>query len=265
MTEETSPSGFGRAVILGVQLLSSGATAYAGALTGDPGVAAMVAMAGTTIAEVGSDVVARVVSPRQEARVGAVFIAAGAVIKAREIRGHAIRTDGFWDGEHSTGSEFAEGVMLVAMNCYEERKLPYLANLLANVAMDDGIDATTANYAIRTAEGLSWVELCLLGIIRRSDDFPLGEDPLMPGTDWHSGIVKRIWSDLHDRSRLLAYPRIVDDHGVNGLYDLRLRAVVATSEGRLISNLMQLDKIPRGDLTPVQEALLRTNPAETQR
>ncbi|MBG6215249.1 MAG: hypothetical protein LH475_07250 [Cryobacterium sp.] len=94
---------------------------------------------------------------------GAVFLPAGAAIKAMEIEGDSIRDDGFWDGEHSHGYEFAEGVLMVAVNNFEERKLPYMANILANVSMSASIDAPTANFILKSAERLSWLDRVNVG------------------------------------------------------------------------------------------------------
>lgn len=245
-----------RAVQLGVQLFGSGAGAYLGALTGDPTAAAVTAMAGTTFAEVGSDIVARVMSPRQTARVGAVFFVAGAEIKALEVMGHRVRTDGFWAGEHSTGSEFAEGVMLAAMDSFEERKLPYLAKLLANVATHDEIDGTTANYSIRVAEGLSWLELCLLGVLARPNDFPLPDGSLGKATDWYGGTVHRAWVDLSDAHHLIHSPRAFTIPSRIATFDNRLSRTEESPQGLLVTKLMDLGTIPAEDLRPVWEALV---------
>lgn len=133
-----------RIAALGAELFGVGLGTFVG--TGlDPGSAAVAAMAGTTIASAGADIARRMLSPRQEVRVGAVFVQAAGALEAGRVSGKQVRDDGFFGGEESDGYAFAEGVMLAAKDAFEERKVRYMGNLLANVALDSTIDAATAN------------------------------------------------------------------------------------------------------------------------
>jgi len=250
---QPSNAGLQRAAQLAAELVGSGT----GALVGSSGgaLSAIIgAMAGTTITSVGREVVARVITTKQEARVGAVFVQAGAAIMAAEIEGRSVRDDGFWKGDHSAGYEFAEGVMHVAMESFEERKIPYLGNLLANVATNPEIDPNTANGAIALSERLSWLDYKLLGILRRGDDFPMPSKELGFGNSWSTWAVKDAFRALIDESNLIHYPRKVGDRG-QPLRDLSLSAATATSGGELVGTLLQVEDIPSTDLRPVFKTL----------
>lgn len=259
MTDDNA--GLEKAARAGMEIVGAtvGALVAGGA---DPLLTAFGAVAGTSIAAVGRDVLARIISPRQTVRVGAVFMQAGAEINAQLALGKTIRDDGFWDGEHSHGSEFAEGVMLAAMATFEERKVPYLANILASVSFADNIDAATANWAIRTGEQLSWLEMCLLGIVTRSDEFPLPDEPMRNAEDWNGWQVKQAFSAMSMPRDLIQYKRAVTAEHRIATWDLRLSAVTLGREGLLISQLMDLRSIPQPDLAPVFK-LLTTGKEDT--
>ncbi|WP_210506103.1 hypothetical protein [Naasia sp. SYSU D00057] len=195
---------------------------------------------------------------------GAVFMEAGAAIKAKEVLGQTLRDDGFFDGDRSFGHEFAEGVMFAAMDSFEERKIPYLGNLLANVAFAPSIDAATANFALRTAEGLSWLELCLLALIDRSDEFPMPNEEPRRSKSWDAHTVKGQLQRMADMGGggLLAYREtLTEDFGLP-TFDTTWSGIQFTSNGRLVKDLMELGSIPATDLRPIYNLLLAGDPAE---
>jgi hypothetical protein len=256
MTDDAADGKLRRALDLGVDLLGAAAGGMFGAGAGaDLGLSAIASMAGTSIASIGHDVVERVLSPRQEARVGAVIFQAAAALAAKEVMGGKIRDDGFWEGDHSAGTEFAEGVILAAMDSFEERKILYLGNVLANVAIQPNIDPATANRAIRMSREISWIEMCLIGIVERPVEFALPEEDLPKATQWDNWTVKAALNGMTGDSGLLKYERIETSEGIPS-FDLRLNALSVTSSGDLIRFLMELKEIPAVDLKPVYEKLL---------
>lgn len=255
-----------RIVGIAVQTMGAGAGALFGANV-DPSTAAVAAMAGTGIAAVGADIARRVLSPRQELRVGEVFLQAGAAIKAKEVLGEHIREDGFFDeGHRSAGHEFAEGVILAAMDSFEEKKIPYLANLMANVAVTPTVDAHTANFALRVADKLSWLQLCLLGIIDRPEDYPMPEEPFEEAKQWDRHTVRttlQLMADVSASEKFLFFGTVMSEGGLGlQLYDLNLSGIKRGNNGLLITGLMELGTIPRADLDPIYEALLKDDPGD---
>ena len=76
-----------------------------GTLLGDP---VSGAMAGQALAEIGNDVARRVLSPREEQRVGAVLVLAAGGVMANQTLGMTLRADGFFDGERSEADEIID-------------------------------------------------------------------------------------------------------------------------------------------------------------
>jgi len=254
----------------GVQRLIQSAGAVAGAavgaatglLVGDP---VLGAAAGQTLSEVGKEIARRYLSPRQEQRAGTVLVLAAANIMANEALGNKLRNDGFFDGERSDAEEIAEGILLAAMDEHEERKLPYMANMLGNLGFMPQIDVNTANRALSAAEQLSWLEMRILAIVSRKEELPLPAIDLPNyAPNWADWTTIRAANDLRSESKgMLAYPRREEPSrtGIR-IYDLRMSSLKLSSGGQLLSGLMELDSITRPELEPIYQSLLRAAPPD---
>lgn len=224
---------------------------------GGPVTAVLGALTGTVLGEVGADVISRVLSPRQERRVGTVLLAASAAFTEQEqLHGRTVRDDGFFEDDTAPGAEFVEGVLLSAKDSFEERKAPYLGNLIASVAFDTGVDAGTANYALRLAEGLSWTEFLVLGVFADPERYPMPENQIPDGTAWASWTqlmaLKRL---LDPPASMLTYAEKTLDYGLPS-YDLNLSVVSLTTSGFLLTSLMKLDTIPDTERRPVYDTII---------
>lgn len=233
-----------------------------GLLIGDP---VLGAAAGQALTEVGNEIARRFLSPRQEQRAGTVLVLAAANIVANEALGNTLRDDGFFDGERSDAEEIAEGILLAAMDEHEERKLPYMANMLGNLGFMPQIDVNTANRALSAAEQLSWLEMRILAIVSRKQEFPLPAFDLPNyAPNWADWTVIRAANDLRSESKgMLTYPRR-EEPSRTGIrtYDLRMSSLKLSSDGQLLVGLMGLESITRPELEPVYQSLLRATPAD---
>lgn len=226
-----------------------------GSVAGPPG-AIIGAVSGTVISAVGSDIVDRVLSPAQERRVGEVYLsAAAAIVEKQVLHGARIRDDGFFDGERSNGAEFVEGVMIAAMGSYEQRRIPYLGNLIANVALSDGLDAAASHTALRVSESLSWIDMIVLGIFADGQSFPMPHHETPAASNWSE------WSITEAMRTLIDPPRSLLSHAPKKLefdlpsYDLNLDALSLTSSGGLLADLMELASIPKSDRRPIYDVI----------
>ena len=66
-----------------------------------------------------------------------------------------------------------EHVLRVAQETYEERKLPYVAAALANIATDPTIDERTAHRLLSELERANWPKLVALAAVRSRESSPL--------------------------------------------------------------------------------------------
>jgi hypothetical protein len=221
----------------------------------DAGGALLAAVSGTALSQAGADVAERLMSPRQEQRIGAVFIQAAAAITARQQLGEETRSDDFFDGDRSNGAEFTEGVLLAARDSYEERKIPYLGNLIANVAFDGDISPGAAYVALRLAEEMSWLDMCILGVFLDSERYPMPGREVARPESWSSWSTISSFNGMTEGSTaLLMNKRTVGSHG-EPRHDLTLSGIQVSSRGTLVGGLMQLRDIPSTDLRPIYTVL----------
>lgn len=86
-----------------------------------------------------------------------------------------IRKDDFFAKDpildRSAGDEILEGTLIAAKNEYEEKKLKYYGNLVANIAFHQEIDSYHANYLLRIAERLSYRQICILTLFNRKSNY----------------------------------------------------------------------------------------------
>jgi hypothetical protein len=118
----------------------------------------------------------RGMAKRERQRVGLVYALTAAAIQRRLDAGERIRDDDFFDRDitnRSKADEIAEAVLIAAQTEHEERKLPYLANLLASFAFESGIDQGMANYLVKLASALTYREYCLLEIANNRHGYNL--------------------------------------------------------------------------------------------
>jgi hypothetical protein len=129
--------------------------AVAGAITGT-----LAPLAVNTLRLIGIDVSNRLLSPREQTRIGAVLSLAAVGIQERLAAGHQIRDD----VNTNRFGELLEGSLLAARNAYEEKKIPLLANLLES-SVFPGFHMSDLLAALIMSERLSYRQLLTLAVI----------------------------------------------------------------------------------------------------
>lgn len=116
----------------------------------------------------GKEVKKRVLGDREESRIGFTYAVGLYKIKSKLENGEELRTDGFFENsesDRSAGEEILEGVLRSAQSEYQEKKLPYYGNLLANIAFDSSINKEKANFFLKIAQNLSYQQLRILQFV----------------------------------------------------------------------------------------------------
>ena len=130
---------------------------------------------------IGQELSSRVLSPGEEKRVGAVFTLAVAEIFDRIEKGESVRDDGFFNNHGSGRSdvdEVWESALLKSQREAEEKKLPYMAHLLANIAFDTEISTAMAHQITKIAESLTYRQMCILKLSATKEKFQSTEAKL---------------------------------------------------------------------------------------
>jgi hypothetical protein len=207
-----------------------------------------------TLRRVGTEVSRRLLGPREASHVGAVYLLTAAETKRRLDDGEEVRTDDFFDtpgGRRSTAEEVTEAVFLAAQREYEERKLPYIATLLSNIAFHPEIDRAQAVALLRMAQSLSYRQLCLMAFYRYVE--VTGLPRLVSAAPETQGVALLI-SELSDlASRGLVLPTATYDGGESFFGPDSIDRLTRTAEHLYV--LMGLDKIPEEDFREILIAI----------
>ena len=259
MTDSSNDSGLGDLINKGAEIggsaFGSAAGAVTGFLLGGPiGAALGGALEGGTasaIRWVGQELSSRHFAPREEARVGYVFTLAAAEIVRRVGEGENVRSDGFFhesQQSRSDAEEVWETVLLKAQREPEEKKLPYMAHLLANLAFHPEVGVHMAHQLTKTSEQLTYRQLCILRL--SVIGHPLGlrqEDYRGQGT-----FTRDLYQLLHEYLDL--YNRGFINFGgevVSGPTDIKPGSTTVQGIGTDIYNLMHLWEIPDAEIEPI--------------
>jgi hypothetical protein len=193
----------------------------------------------------------RVLGHREAYRVVSVVRLAKAKYEENIAGGAQVRDDDFFLKDEASGrssaDEIVEGTLLAAQREHEERKVPYYANLIANLPFEPAIDRYTANFLLRTAQELSYRQLCLLTLVAKKDQHVLPSTSApASGIGWEAWSVKQELDDLGYAKRELVQaahhgPGLPTNIGVPA--DLELQ-----TGGTALYQLMGLVEIPDSDL-----------------
>lgn len=161
------------------KLLHTGAEIFGAAIGGAIGLVAGPAgaigggVAGVIVSKGLIEFADRVLSYREQARVGA---AAGLTIVGIQNRidiGQQLRHDNFFESEdihRSKAEELFEGILLKCKNEYEEKKIKYITKIYENVAFDTSVLPEHANQILNLVQQLTYRQLSLLSFVGQNID-----------------------------------------------------------------------------------------------
>lgn len=211
---------------------------------------------GAIITPITEDVLTRILSVKEKDRIEKVKGYAISEI-TRSLQSGSIPKNDF---DTKSAAELFEGVLLKAKSTYEEKKLPYIANLFA-CAPFTSTPIENINQSLIIAEQLSYRQLCILSVIDKTQfynlglsDKPLREEVLKINNEVFSGVYQDIVGlQLHG---------LIGQCKKSGLVTLdSYVGFVVPSElflyhpGRLLCNGMKLSAIPESDTEKLIEIL----------
>jgi hypothetical protein len=221
------------------------------------------------------EVARRLLGRREEVRIGGALRYAYDAIKELEEGGNPIRTDDFFDitnSGQSSADEIVEGVLLAAQRSYEERKVQFIGYLMANIAFEEAVNRTSANWLIKTAQELTWTQLVLLSLVGRREtlnvpDVQIGRHE----ENWSSwGVHMELLNLAYGQRELILTerrPNLTPGTKIPGTnFDLstmvgpslRLRDQILTAGGQLCYTMMWLDRIDGSEIADVMKTLIST-------
>lgn len=261
--DEDKKNGVRTAVSLGAELVGGAAGGVLGFLFAGPVGAGAAGVAGVAITRslvaAGEEVCDRLLSPREKARVGGALAVAAMRTRERLERGDRVRDDGFVaDGtDRPPVEEVTEGLLLAAQRAYDEKKVPFIGRLSANLNFRPDMDVQSASVLVRFADQLSYQQLCLLRVCHDNANVR----PLAGGKA--EGQVKSaahgaLLSDLLELEQL----GFVSNGGVAvlGLADIDPPKMRLQLFGVHLFTLMELERIPNEELVPIRATLEAPDP-----
>lgn len=193
----------------------------------------------------GSEISNRLLSRQEEKRITSVMDLAKKKIEKNFKDNKKLRDDDFFNevNDRSTAEEILEGTLIVTQKEYEERKLPYIANLYANIAFDKSISREMADTLIKVSSNLTYRQLMILSAVEFSQITGIEgkKESYKEVRGLNNVSVASEIFDLYRKSLIFSSEVILDAGGINP------SKLVLGGYGTLIYNLMELPKFPLPD------------------
>ena len=217
------------------------------------------ALAGTAVEKtfqwIGNEIKERCLSKHENTRIGNVYECAYKKIHENLQHGKKLRTDDFYSetlDNRSSSEEILEATLLTAQKECEEKKLPYLANLYANINFDSTINREMANQLIKVASDLSYRQLVILYVIgayqTHSNLIPFRRNKPFNNINGYEKIS--IATEIYD---LYRKGIVYTDNVILGVANINPSQLTINGIGALIYNLMELSAMT---LNPVAEEVI---------
>jgi hypothetical protein len=203
-------------------------------------------------ARIGSELQRRFLSHREEVRVGATLAYAALRTQERLDAGELLREDGFFDGDggRSAAEEVLEGGLLAAQREHEERKLPWVSYLLANLNFAVELDRARANLVIKYAERMSYRQVQLLAFTARLDELAIA--PLPQNAEAIGSTMGKLPDDMMQEIMELSEMGLLDSTTLTyGMTRYNPRLGTLPALGLQLYELMGLARMPVVELDDI--------------
>jgi len=204
-----------------------------------------------TFRNLAAEIKRRLLSPREEVRIGATITFAINKIKENIASGQQIRQDSFFQkqlDERAASEEILESILLVAQREPQERKLQFYGNLIANIAFHSEIDKAEANLLISLCERMSYRQICLLSLFAQKERFDLRQENYRNVRNIGGSrvvLLQEIY-DLYSQGMLNASGKVL-----LGLGDIKPAKINVQGTGGMLYELMELWKVDLQDLNKI--------------
>jgi hypothetical protein len=167
------------------------------------------AVTGPVVEETGRRILSHALGFRERKRVDSVVRHTTLAVHRNQAAGMTLRRDHFWEargGYVPPAQEVFEAVLLAAQRGPEERKVPFMGSLFAYAAFDDGLSASAAHWAVKTAESLTWSQFQLLALVGRAEELDLSGIVIgKSAPNWDSFTLHQELSNLGVGGRYLIH------------------------------------------------------------
>ena len=205
--------------------------------------------------KIGNEISEKILSPREEVRIGATYSLALEKIKTEVENGKRIRNDNFYTphrGDRSSADMILEGALLKARDEYEEKKIKFYSYFLANLNFEASISFEKGNTLLKIIEKMSYRQIALLGYIEEikvldtnnwTVHFTQKED-LEPFHDFYSELM-----DLYNQQILKQV----------GQFSMMIPAMELSGLGKTLCKLLDTTEIESEDKDIIKNTIAEIN------
>lgn len=217
------------------------------------------AIIGATTTPILADIFKRLLSVNERSRIEKVSSIALRLIKNKLDRG----TKPVSNAKNKKIGELFEGMLLTAKDTYEEKKIPFLAQLFATAPFTNTPIENMLQTLI-TSEQLSYRQLCLIAIIGHNEwgnPYKLADKPLFSEAKrkFPDEQCQGIYQDLNYLIVVGIIGQVLEEHAgpamSSGVQFIVPSQLILLYPGKLLYNGMQLDNIEKNDLDRIIAAL----------
>lgn len=267
-----NPEPISELIGIGSELTGSVAGSVIGSLLAGP-FGAIVGGATSTLLtralqRIGQDIRNRVLSPREEVRIGETLKFAIQKIQDNLNDGQSIREDEFFRGklqERAAAEEILEGVLIASQREHEEKKLKFYGNLVANIAFHPEVSREQANLLIKQGANISYYQMCLLNLVVNKHSFKLRENDYIlldnNGQNYSDLSVNETFTlqEIYDLflKRLLDFKvdGLILGKPIGDLEYINPQTLELKSIGLQLYRLMELHEISENDIKSIAQIL----------
>jgi hypothetical protein len=209
-----------------------------------------------TLKAIGNSIQQKILSGREEVRIGAVYYFAieqfnNNINKGKTTISPLLNLDIFG---RNASEEILEGVILTSQKTYEERKIKFIGKLYANLFFISESDIAFSNFMIVLSNDLTYRQYLIISILKNRIQFSV-ENRLEKDKDGKP-IINRydlcceIWS-LKDKGLISIPTYLMDMEDNSGI--IQLDDLVITKIGEQFYNLLSLSELDEHDINNIIE------------
>lgn len=233
--------------------------ASVGLVFGGPVGAISGAVAGPIITDlfkkIGIELTNRLLGNREKIRVGATFSLAMDKLDQEIKKGKKFRNKEFYESTANDRSEaetIFEGTLLKARDEYEEKKIIYYSNFLANINLDNSISFEKGNTLLRIIEQLSYRQIVILSYFEEVDKLDTEKWKISFARIKELGKYQDFYSDIMDlyNQQILQEPNSVS---------MGVKSLILSPLGKVLCGLLDIHNVDSQDKHIVKDTVQNIN------
>lgn len=234
------------------EAITQGIVAIA-SINSSPEVAVTAAVLSPMIKDVSTELYSRLLGDLQSSRMAKVLHQITDKIRYKLSNGEKLRSDSFIEKENGIMlKQVLEGILLTAIDEFENKKLNSYSDLFSNLCFDQRIIFEQAIALVRIIKRLSYRQLCIIALAQ------------------HKALATASWDvKFKESSSLNDYTDLFSE--ILALYDLRILQQIGIGISLTITNLalsqfgkiiyeeLNLAQLPKVDVDEIDEYIVRIN------